>query len=137
LRGVGKLADAVLAEMSKTFDRMYARLGRPSSPPGRLFWALLLQVFYSVRSERLLMEQLNYNLLFCWFVGLEIDEPVWNHAVFSKNCDRLLNQEVAQQLSRALETSRAALWSIFTPPRTLLPGSEPKPARGRTFPIRG
>jgi len=96
LRGVRRLADAVLAEMSKDFDGMYATVGRPSIPPERLFRALLLQVFYSVRSERLLMEQLDYNLLFRWFVGLEIDEPVWNHAVFSKNRDRLLNQEVAQ-----------------------------------------
>lgn len=97
LRAVRRLADAVLAEMSKDFDGMYAKVGRPSIPPERLFRALLLQVFYSVRSERLLMEQLDYNLLFRWFVGLEVDEPVWNHAVFSKNRERLLNQEVAQQ----------------------------------------
>jgi transposase len=88
LRGVRRLADSVLAEMSKDFDGMYATVGRPSIPPERLFRALLLQVFYAVRSERLLMEQLDYNLLFRWFVGLEIDEPVWNHAVFSKNRDR-------------------------------------------------
>ena len=81
----------------KEFDGLYAKVGRPSIPPERLFRALLLQVFYSVRSERLLMEQLDYNLLFRWFVGLEMDEPVWNHAVFSKNRDRLLNQELAQQ----------------------------------------
>jgi transposase len=97
LRGVRKLADAVLAEMSKDFDGLYAQVGRPSIPPERLFRALLLQLLYSLRSERLLMEQLDYNLLFRWFVGPEIDEPVWNHAVFSKNRDRLLNQEVAQQ----------------------------------------
>src|SRR5215469_2641141 len=97
LRGVRKLADAVLVEMSKDFDGLYAEVGRPSIPPERLFRALLLQVFYSVRSERLLMEQLHYNLLFRWLVGLEIDEPVWNHAVFSKNRDRLLNQDVAQE----------------------------------------
>lgn len=72
LRGVRKLADAVLAEMSKDFDSMYAKVGRPSIPPERLFRALLLQVFYSVRSERLLMEQLGYNLLFRWFVGLRL-----------------------------------------------------------------
>src|SRR3712207_3022218 len=95
LRGVRKLADGVLAEMSKDFDGMYAKVGRPSIPPERLFRALLLQIFYSVRSERMLMEQLDYNLLFRWFVGMEIDEPVWNHAVFSKNRERLLNQEVA------------------------------------------
>ena len=69
LRGVRKLVDAVLAEMSKEFDGMYAKVGRPSIPPERLLRALLLQVFYSVRSERMLMEQLDYNLLFRWFVG--------------------------------------------------------------------
>ena len=66
-------------------------------PPERLLRAVLLQIFYTVRSERMLMEQLTYNLLFRWFVGLEMDEPVWNHAVFSKNRERLLNQEVAQE----------------------------------------
>lgn len=76
---------------------MYAKTGRPSVPPERLLRAVLLQIFYSVRSERLLMEQMNYNLLFRWFVGLEMDEPVWNHAVFSKNRERLLNQEVARE----------------------------------------
>jgi transposase len=82
--------------MGKEFDGLYAKTGRPSIPPERLLRALLLQIFYSVRSERLLMEQLSYNLLFRWFVGLEMDEPVWNHAVFSKNRERLLNQEVAR-----------------------------------------
>jgi hypothetical protein len=71
-------------------------MGRPSIAPERLLRALLLQVFYSARSERLLMEQLNYNLLFRWFVGLEIDDPVWNHALFSKNRDRWLNQGLTQ-----------------------------------------
>src|SRR5688572_5237837 len=81
LRGVRKLVDTVLSGMSKDFDRLYSVVGRPSIPPERLLRALLLQVFYSVRSERQLMEQLDYNLLFRWFVGLEIDEAVWNHAV--------------------------------------------------------
>src|SRR5258708_21613445 len=97
LRGVRKLVDMVLAGMSKDFDGLYSEVGRPSKAPERLLRALLLQVFYSVRSERMLMEQLNYNLLFRWFVGLEIDEEVWNHAVFSKNRDRLLNQDLAQK----------------------------------------
>jgi transposase len=82
--------------MGKEFDGLYAKTGRPSIPPERLLRALLLQIFYSVRSERLLTEQLSYNLLFRWFVGMEMDEPVWNHAVFSKNRERLLNQEVAR-----------------------------------------
>jgi transposase len=122
LRGVRKLADAVLAEMSKEFDGMYAKVGRPSIPPERLFRALLLQVFYSVRSERLLMEQLDYNLLFRWFVGLEIDEPVWNHAVFSKNRDRLLNQEVAQQFFATVKGKAQGLMSDehFTVDGTLI-----------------
>src|SRR5499427_3094946 len=122
LRGVRKLTDAVLAEMSKDFDSMYAKVGRPSIPPERLFRALLLQVFYSVRSERLLMEQLDYNLLFRWFVGLEIDEPVWNHAVFSKNRDRLLNQDVAQQFFARVKAQAATLMSDehFTVDGTLI-----------------
>lgn len=122
LRGVRKLADSVLAEMSKDFDGMYAKVGRPSIPPERLFRALLLQVFYSVRSERLLMEQLDYNLLFRWFVGLEIDEPVWNHAVFSKNRDRLLNQEVAQHFFAKVKARAEGLMSDehFTVDGTLI-----------------
>jgi transposase len=76
---------------------LYAENGRPSIPPERLLRALLLQIFYSIRSERLLMEQLDYNLLFRWFVGLEMDEPVWNHAVFSKNRERLLNEVVGRE----------------------------------------
>ena len=79
---------------------MYAKTGRPSVPPERLLRAVLLQIFYSVRSERLLMEQLAYDLLFRWFVGVEMDEPVWNHPVFSKNRERLLSQEVAQEFFR-------------------------------------
>src|SRR5215813_5531921 len=122
LRGVRKLADAVLSEMSRDFDSMYAKVGRPSIPPERLFRALLLQVFYSVRSERLLMEQLDYNLLFRWFVGLEIDETVWNHVVFSKTLDRLLNQEVAQQFFSKVKAKAQDLMSDehFTVDGTLI-----------------
>ena len=90
---------------------MYAVVGRPSIAPERLLRALLLQVFYSIRSERLLMEQLNYNLLFRWFVGLEIDDAVWNHAVFSKNRDRLLNQELAQSFFAQVRAQAAGLMS--------------------------
>lgn len=110
LRAVRKAVDEILAGMNKEFAGMYAQTGRPSVPPERLLRAVLLQIFYSVRSERMLMEQLNYNLLFRWFVGLELDEPVWNHAVFSKNRDRLLNQEVAQQFfRRVLEQAKSHL----------------------------
>jgi transposase len=97
LRQIRRLVDQILAIMSKRFDELYAENGRPSIPPERLLRALLLQIFYSIRSERLLMEQLDYNLLFRWFVGLEMDEPVWNHAVFSKNRERLLNEMVARE----------------------------------------
>src|SRR6516162_2271629 len=122
LRGVRKLVDVVLAEMSKEFDGLYSEVGRPSIAPERLLRALLLQVFYSVRSERLLMEQLNYNLLFRWFVGLEIDEEVWNHAVFSKNRDRLLNQALAQKFFAHVKEQAAGLMSDehFTVDGTLI-----------------
>jgi len=122
LRGVRKLVDVVLAEMSKDFEGLYSKVGRPSIPPERLLRALLLQVFYSVRSERLLMEQLNYNLLFRWFVGLEIDDPVWNHAVFSKNRDRLLNQDLAQRFFAHVKAQATGLmWDEhFTVDGTLI-----------------
>ena len=81
LRAIRALADRVLRGMSKQFDGLYSEVGRPSIPPERLLRALLLQVFYSIRSENLLMEQLDYNLLFRWFVGLEIDDRVWDDVV--------------------------------------------------------
>ena len=122
LRGVRKLVDVVLAGMSKEFDGVYSEVGRPSIAPERLLRGLLLQVFYSVRSERLLMEQLNYNLLFRWFVGLEIDDAVWNHAVFSKNRDRLLNQDLAQKFFARVKEQAAGLMSDehFTVDGTLI-----------------
>jgi len=81
LRPVREMVDGILKEMLTRFARLYSSLGRPSIAPERLLRALLLQVFYSVRSERMLMEQLDYNLLFRWFVGMEMDEEVWDHAV--------------------------------------------------------
>ena len=95
LRPIREMVDTVLKELSPRFARLYAKVGRPSIPPERLLRAQLLQIFYSVRSERMLMEQLDYNLLFRWFVGMEMDERVWDHAVFSKNRERLLNEEIA------------------------------------------
>ncbi len=77
LRPIRKAVDEIFRAMSQEFDGLYAKTGRPSIPPERLLRALLLQIFYSIRSERLLMEQLEYNLLFRWFVGMEMDEPVW------------------------------------------------------------
>jgi transposase len=96
LRAIRVMTDAALTRMAPRLTRLYAEMGRPSIPPEQLLRALLLQILYSVRSERLLMEQLEYNLLFRWFVGLTIDDPVWNHSTFSKNRDRLLDGDVAQ-----------------------------------------
>jgi len=84
-----------LDALSPRFDELYAQDGRPSIAPEQLLRALLLQAFYSIRSERQLMEQLNYNLLFRWFVGLSVDDPVWVPTVFSKNRDRLLDGDIA------------------------------------------
>jgi transposase len=93
--------DATLTDLSSSFDELYARNGRPSIPPERLLRALLLQAFYTVRSERQLMEQLDFNLLFRWFVGLSIDETVWDATVFCKNRDRLLDGDIAKQFLAA------------------------------------
>jgi len=96
LRAIRVMVDAALKESSWRFDAVYASSGRPSIPPEKLLRALLLQMLYTVRSERLLMEQLDYNFLFRWFVGLNIDDPVWDVTVFTKNRERLLVGEVAQ-----------------------------------------
>jgi transposase len=90
LRPVREMVDQALKGLSRKLNKIYSATGRPSIPPEKLLRALLLQVLYTVRSERLLMEQLEYNLLFRWFVGLNMDEPVWVPTVFSKNRDRLL-----------------------------------------------
>ena len=95
LRPIRTLTDKALAGLSRDFNKLYARDGRPSIPPERLLRALLLQAFYTVRSERQLMEQLDYNLLFRWFVGLSMDDPVWDATVFCKNRERLLNGDIA------------------------------------------
>jgi transposase len=96
LRPIRQMVDRVLSRLSPCFEGMYAEGGRPSIPPEKLLRALLLQCLYSVRSERLLMEQLDYNLLFRWFVGLNMDDPVWDFTVFSKNRERLLEADVAR-----------------------------------------
>ena len=97
LRPVRAMTDAALEALSSRFDEMYPNNGRPSIAPEKLLRSLLLQALYSVRSERMLVEQLEYNLLFRWFVGLGMNEPAWNHAVFSKNRERLLAGDVAQE----------------------------------------
>jgi transposase len=96
LRPLRTLVDAVLQALSPRFSRLYAKTGRPSVAPERLLRALLLQVLYSIRSERQLMEQLDYNLLYRWFVGLNMDDPIWDVSVFTKNRQRLLDGEVAE-----------------------------------------
>ena len=97
LRPIRKMTDEALKGLSRKFNAMYSATGRPSIAPEKLLRALLLQVLYTVRSERLLMEQLEYNLLFRWFVGLNMDEPVWVPTVFSKNRDRLLEGDIAER----------------------------------------
>jgi transposase len=95
LRAMRQMVDGVLKELSGRFDGLYARVGRPSIAPEKLLRALLIQILYSVRRERLLMEQLDYNLLFRWFVGLEMDDAVWDATVFTKNRERLLEGDIA------------------------------------------
>ncbi len=97
LRAMRKMVDEVLSALSPQFDRMYASEGRPSIAPEKLLRAQLLQLLYSVRSERLLMEEIDYSILFRWFVGLNLDEAVWDATTFTKNRDRLLEAEVANQ----------------------------------------
>jgi transposase len=96
LRPIRQMVDQVLRSLSPRFARLYSRTGRPSIAPEKLLRTLLLQVLYTVRSERLLLEQLDYNLLFRWFVGLNMDDPVWDTTVFSKNRQRLLEGAIAQ-----------------------------------------
>jgi len=102
LRPIRKMTDEIFQQLSPRFDQLYSRVGRPSIAPERLLRALLLQVLYSVRSERMLMEQLQYNMLFRWFVGLNMDDMVWNATTFSKNRDRLLKGEIAEEFFAAV-----------------------------------
>ena len=123
-RAIRAMVDVALGKMGPQFDAMYAKVGRPSIAPEKLLRALLLQVLYTVRSERMLMEQLNYNLLFRWFVGMNIDDPVWDVTVFTKNRERLLAAGVANTLFAevlAQARSRALLSSEhFTVDGTLI-----------------
>jgi transposase len=102
LRAILMLVNEVLAALSKRFDELYSHTGRPSIAPEYLLRATLLQAFFTIRSERQLMEQIDYNLLFRWFVGLSIDDAVWDHSVFSKNRDRLLEADVAREFLSTL-----------------------------------
>src|ERR1700751_815976 len=97
LRVIREVTEQALARLSKRFDEMYSEIGRPSIAPEKLLRAQLLQMLYSVRSERLLMEEIDYSVLFRWFVGMNMDEPVWDATVFTKNRDRLLEGDVARE----------------------------------------
>ena len=164
LRAVRALTDHALKTMSRRFAGLYAKTGRPSIPPEQLLRALLLQVLYTIRSERLLMEELNYNLLFRWFVGLNMDDPVWHPTTFTKNRDRLLAGDVAAAFFDAVQAhARAAgllsdehftvdggLVAIFDPrdgdrrtrgggtywPRRRPPGERPPPSCARHIVFR-
>src|ERR1700690_4204206 len=102
LRPVRAMADEALRDLQSRFSRLYAKTGRPSIAPEKLLRALLLQLLYSVRSERMLMEQLNYNLLFRWFVGLNMDDAIWDATVFTKNRQRLLDGDIAEAFFEAV-----------------------------------
>jgi transposase len=109
LRATREMTNRALARLDRKFRKLYSRTGRPSVPPEQLLRALLIQVLYSIRSERMLMEQLEYNLLFRWFVGLEMDDPVWDVTVFTKNRNRLLEGAIAEGFFQAvLEQARGA-----------------------------
>ena len=109
LRPIREMVDHALKALSPSFNRMYSAIGRPSIPPEKLLRALLLQILYTVRSERMMMEQLQYNLLFRWFVGLNMDEQVWVPTVFTKNRDRLLESDIAEKFfTQVLDQARQA-----------------------------
>lgn len=103
IRKIRRIVDEALSELEPAFEQMYSDRGRPSIPPEQLLRALLLQILFTIRSERLLMERIDYDLLFRWFVGLGIDETVWNHSVFSKNRDRLMACDVDELLFEAIK----------------------------------
>src|ERR1700731_621803 len=102
VRSLRAMTDEALRELQPRFNKLYAKTGRPSIAPEKLLRALLLQALYSVRSERMLMEQLDYNLLFRWFVGLNMDDSVWDVTVFTKNRERLLDGEIAEAFFQAV-----------------------------------
>ena len=124
LRKIHALVNPILVTLSPRFEALYARMGRPSIPPERLLRALLLQVLFTIRSERQLMEQLNYSLLFRWFVGLNPDDAVWVPTVFSKNRDRLIDGQIAeaflQEVLQAADQRGLLSHEHFTVDGTLL-----------------
>src|SRR6516164_9850380 len=112
LRAIRTMVEEVLSRLSPQFDRMYASEGRPSIAPEKLLRVQVLQMLYSIRSERLLMEEIDYSILFRWFVGLNLDDEVWDATVFTKNRDRLLAAEVAKRfLAEVVEQARGKGWA--------------------------
>ena len=149
LRKIKAVVDAALVTLDADFARLYADDGRPSIAPERLMRASLVQILFSIRSERQLMEQLQYNLLFRWFVGLSIDEPVWVPTVFTKNRDRLLNTEISRKLLAAIlahekvapllsddhfsvDGTLVEAWASFKSFKPKPPASEAPPPDGRS-----
>lgn len=150
LRPMKAMVEECLKGLDHAFSKMYASSGRPSIPPERLLKALLLQLLYSIRSERSLIEHIDYNILYRWFIGLHLDEPVWNHSTFSKNRDRLIDSEIALSflglvLKRAEEEGLLSnehfsvdgtlleAWASlksFRPKDESSPPSEPPPSEG-------
>jgi len=106
LRTISRIVNEALSALEREFAVLYSPIGRPSIPPEKLLRAMLLQAFYSIRSERLLMERLEYDLLFRWFVGIGVDDPAWDHSVFSKNRDRLLEGAIAAKFLSAVLAQR-------------------------------
>lgn len=132
LRLIKAMADAALIAMSPKFKDAYSVFGRPSIPPERLLRALLLQILYSVRSERMLIEQLQYNMLFRWFVGMSGTEPIWNPTTYSKNRDRFLEGEVAVATSARCSTRpEPRVWSARSTSAWTARSSRPGPAEGQ------
>ena len=146
LRRVRVLADEAMVALEARFEALYSRMGRPSIPPEHLLRALLLQMLYTIRSERMLVEQMEYNLLFRWFVGLGMNDRVWDASSFTKNRERLLEGEVAQEFFAAVVAAagklRLLLDEHFTVDGTLIeawaseksyqpkPGPPPPPGKG-------
>ena len=126
LRPIREIVDGALEALSPQFAKLYSVTGRPSIPPEKLLRALLLQAFYTVRSERQLMEQLEYNLLFRWFVGLSMDAPVWDPSVFAKNRDRLIDGDLAREFMAAV-LNQAQVRALLSREHFSVDGSKPGP----------
>src|SRR5688572_21518516 len=132
LRPIRTIVNEALAALEGEFAPLYAQVGRPSIPPEKLLRAMLLQAFYSIRSKRQVIERLEYDLLFRWFVGLGIDDPAWDHSTFSKNRDRLLDGDIAAKFLSAVlgqpRVTRLLSTEHFSVDGTLTPGSCPRVA---------